>query len=227
MPGRSRAVKIVSRKRAKVRRMYKRKYRYMAHGIWRSMNPNNNVYSFTRRMTGSSFSAVGLSPHYVGYTPVFGNMPGYTEFTSLFDQFRLEKVRYTIAWQASTISVIEAYNNNFIGQPILYYYVDLDDATTPTSINELREVQKCKVFYFSASRRTKTITFTPTILQQLYKTSISTGYAPVKNVWVDVADAQTLQHFGLKYAVYVPGSNAAPLYFDVEIQFVFSCRNPR
>ena len=66
-------------------------------------------------------------------------LPGSTEFSNLFDQYRINLIK--VRWMPRANSA-ELFANNTIGS--LFSVIDYDDATSPGGINELMQYQKSK-----------------------------------------------------------------------------------
>lgn len=158
---------------------------------------NNPVHHFKRatsmfEFAGNAIYAPGL---FTPLSPTFDQIINYTEFSSLFDLYRINSVVFRIQLVIDPGAQTAA-NARY---PILYYYRDYTDSSVPSSLNEFQENQKTQ-------RRTLTpwkpviIKIKPNVLNVMYNTSITSTYKPLFKQWLDMAKTNT-QHFGIKYAI--------------------------
>jgi hypothetical protein len=118
-------------------------------------------------------------------------LPGYAEFTSLFDQYRIMMVEVTFYSPYVTIQATAT------PKLMLHTVNDYDDytAVTPTAMQEYetyqqRDLSFGKPIHFS---------FKPRVALAAYSGAF-TSYANQGNQWLDVA-SPAVQHYGLKYAL--------------------------
>lgn len=157
---------------------------------------NKRVYNFTRwdvNYPDILSKDLATSPGYASAAMVFqlSSVPNYTEFTSLFDQFRIRMVKVQFMFMNQPVST-----NNIADQGLFYTLLDFDDNTPPTSESEMIQYQNCRV-----RRPYGTITrlIRPRYLSQTYETTLAAGYTLGKrSAWIDCQDADTY-HFGLKW----------------------------
>lgn len=121
-------------------------------------------------------------------------LPNYTEFTTLFDQYKIK---------SCTIDMRFANNNSSINSPntslpVLYYADDNDDVV-PISQNALQQYVHCKTTMLGTGAKEFTRhRVVPKPLVQLYETGVSTAYSnPVKPIWIDCNDS-AVPHYGVK-----------------------------
>lgn len=148
-----------------------------------------------------------------GTSTVFGTpfmlnqLPNYTEYTALFDQYRIAAIKITF---------IPRSNSSEIGStmlPILYYVSDATDATLPTSTAELYEYPRLKYKQLS---KPYSLYFKPKFADAAYQGAFS-GYA-VNKGWLSTA-SPAVQHFGLKGVVDVQTPTSMSLIYKFYLQF--------
>lgn len=138
---------------------------------------------------------------YAPYTSVLGatldNCINHTEFTSLFDQYRIDWVRAKFYLKIDP-SAQTAATASF---PRMYWYRDYDDNTVGdgTFLQDVRENQKGKVAVMNPNRPV-TITFKPNVLAETFRTGSTTCYSPKFGQWISSA-APNCIHFGIKYGI--------------------------
>lgn len=159
------------------------------------------VHRFTR--TVLSILTVASSPAAAGMTFKLSDLPNYSEYTALYDQFRIDKVIVTFEpvytdWSGSKST---ADTQNFY-LPSIYTCLDYDDANSPLAVDDILQYSTEKHGRFIGIHKR---ILTPSILVQNYETDVSTAYTPAFRRWVSSTDPTT-RHFGLKYWIDTPGS---------------------
>lgn len=201
------------RKRARTTR------RTPARGVKRSMVRGSTVvHRFIRRSAPFVFTGVTgttlLGANQIRFNTVLNS----SEFTTLYDQYRIDRVKFTFYLRLDPAAQVAA-NSTY---PKLYWARDLDDDTAPTVLNTLRERANCKTRVLTPTRPV-VIWVKPNIVTELYRTAGSTGYSPKFAQWIDMASSDLL-HFGLKYAIDLLPTGC---FVDLEQEFHFSCKNPQ
>lgn len=165
-----------------------------------------------------------------GISVTLDGLPNYTEFTNLFDQYKITYVKFYFVNRGTNLSMIESYNNAALGMPQMVICVDKDDIATPASseagMNAIRERAKARSFCWTPEKRVFTIGWKPNVLGAVYESGISTAYTPKTNTWIDCSDPAT-PHYGLKGVIQVPFSTGVmpgELRFDVYATVYVSCR---
>lgn len=163
------------------------------------------------------------------YEVSFADMVQHTDFTSLFDQYRITKVVFTIQMinNPDAYKQLNAVNDNVNNWfPKLWYIVDHDGGSTET-IATMKERQgvKCRIL---RPNKTIKIAFRPTCRTLTYSTATSTGYAP-KNIKIDMSDPN-VEHYGLHCVFDSNGMDpldAFPYNFIIERKLYFTCYGVR
>lgn len=177
-------VKITPKRSYRRKRTVKRR-----SGLQRSMvlykRPNFNNYFFKRRFIKGTLTFGGLAETFLSYTFKLTDLPNYQEFTNLFDRYRINKVTVTIipnwtANDANPITTTERVN------PCIYSLIDYTEDGLPTSLNDMFEDTQCKV---TRGAKVHSRTFRPAILQQAFKSTITTGYQPAWGKWITTDDS--------------------------------------
>lgn len=220
--------KLYKSKRTRGRPTNFKKYRSM-----RVSKYNLNVRYFKRKCkVGSITTNTG---GYVGGSIVFrlDSLPGYTEFTSLFDQYCIRYVKLYFVSRGVNLSIIESINNQAMGMPNIITVRDYDDNTAPSSdeagYNTLREYSKSKTFSFTTDNRVFTIGIVPSILSENYRTGVTTAYSPKFKQYLDCSYPD-VPHYSIKYCINIPnnGSLSTPqASFDVYATYYLSFKTIR
>ncbi len=172
----------------------------------------NKVYTFSRFRTPFTLSAQPTLESVYAFTFTLADLPGASEFTTLFDQYRIVQV----------VAMFRPVTVPTLSPNIIISAIDYDDAG-PASVATLREYQ-------TAMSLPPGTGFTRIINPRLTIAAYSgtfTSYAlPPAQTWVDVA-SPNVQYYGLKISVppLVSGSS-----FDigtVDFKYMVQFRNPR
>lgn len=150
----------------------------------------------------------------------------YTNFTAMFDQYRINTVVVKF-----TPHMTEIVNKPFDDTttpgagatiPNFCVAVDRDDATAPTTYNEVKQRNKSRVV-----PATKSLTFKlrPSRLIATYNTGIGQDAYTVDTTkrWIN-SSSPNLNHFGLKYAL-EDSSPANAYVYQVEIMYYVSFKD--
>lgn len=157
------------------------------------------------------------------------DLPSYTDFESLYDQFRINWVkirfenRFNVANLEGNGSAVQ------VGLPRIALCADYDDVNPPAGFNELRERRKTRYHTFTPERNSFSMTLKPRVLKQAYQTALLTSYIPeTKPTWVDMTYYNT-PHFGVKFALQIPFNGSLPyaVPFDIFATMSITCKNPR
>lgn len=174
------------------------------------------VYSYVRTNSGT-FTAPGgsLLPAFGSSTIALNQLPNSNEFTSLYDQYRINGVSVRFVPRTSVSALAAGERGNF------YSVIDYDDSVLPTSVNEMFERPNCK-------RTTSTSVhkryFKPAIAVPMYKTAVAFGYGPKWKTWIDISNPE-VPHYAIKWAI--ENWDSSPLVYDVYWKVYFQCKNVR
>ena len=118
-----------------------------------------------RRMCGTITFAgnAAFAPWTSGYTNKLADVIGPSEFTNLFDQYRLNKVVHKV-WLSIDPSAQAAATSFY---PRMFWVIDHDDAAVPSTVDELRQYGNCKTAVLKPDRPI-TIVYRPSILANMF-----------------------------------------------------------
>lgn len=202
MPAYKRSRKAFKRGAAKRRRVYrKRKALRRVRAV--------NLHKFIRSRL-AYFNVIGGSPAYTGMSFSLSDLPNYSEFTALYDQYTITGVKLTFMW-----SMTEATNTNGgPGAPTMFLCRDYDDANTPASIDELMQRP------FTKTRRIDrpfSIFLRPRPSLETFNGALTSAYSvPNKAPWIDVNNP-SVPFYGLKYIMNPYGGTVGLIYGTVTI----------
>jgi len=142
------------------------------------------------------------------------DLPSYTEFTSLFDSYVLDKVVVSYRWYGSSVS-----------EPVCCFATsDYDGGTAPTLavICQRRHIEQL----LGVAKPTVSFSVTPRLLTSVYTTGATTVSSGVGRQWVDLA-SPSVQFNGAM--VYLQNYNSGNSGIEVtrSATYHFRVRQPR
>jgi hypothetical protein len=149
------------------------------------------------------------------YSFALTDVLNYTEFTTMFDQYKIKMVEFKIQMITNPDAPImtnnspASTNNSNNWYPKFWYIRDYDGNTSADTLAEIKERVGVKFFVMKPNRE-YTIKIKPKVLVQTYKTLTTTGYAP-KVLWIDFA-TNNVPHYGLNAVIDCLGLNPADIY---------------
>lgn len=185
-----------------------------------------NTHRFSRFGAASTLEMTGTEQA-LSFEFKLSDLYTYSEFTSLFDKYRLDRAVVYIQMinnpnAAATTNVTNQTNpNNWF--PRMWYIADHDDSNT-TSIAALKErvgVRSCVM----KPNVIKKISIKPACAVQLYKTATTTGYGPRYGQFIDMANYD-VPHYGLKTVFDTMGVDPLGTFsFRYEWKLYFTCKD--
>lgn len=141
------------------------------------------------------------------------DLPNYTEFTTLFDAYRIKgvKLEFLPIYNSHEINEGPASSiDDRLGMPIMNFVFDQDDATSPPNENTLLQYATNKRVNLS-TRKTIYIS-APRTSSLVHKDGVNpVGYSENKsNQWIDSAYPD-VPHYGLKY--FIPVENTSKILY--------------
>lgn len=188
------------------------------------------THSFSRHCAAQELSINGLFLARQ-YEVMFNDMIQSSDFTSLFDMYRITKVTYKFqlitnpdaTWSLNQTAGTSNPTNWF---PKMWYVTDYDGGATET-LNSIRERQGVKCRILRPNKEIK-ISFTPKCRVLTYKTADTEGFAP-RNIKIDMNDTD-VPHYGLAMVIDTNGqdpNDSYPFKVSVERKLTFQCYGVR
>lgn len=118
------------------------------------------------------------------------DLVNYTEFTSLFDQYRINAIKIKFIPQVQQIYSDPTVQKN---SGIFYHAVDYDEANVPASVDDLLQYENLRV---ENPLSVFTLYFKPHVANALYAGAF-TAYGNTQQ-WID-SNSPDVQHYGHKY----------------------------
>lgn len=155
----------------------------------------NVVHNFKRTLVASTLIYDTIVHQAAMYT--LNGLPNFTDFTSLFDQYRITGIKEKFIFDRTEATVGTAGTNTIM--PIMTHVIDIDDAAPFASEASYLQYETCK-----QNRLDRPVTrfFRPRCAQAVYQTGgVFTGYGEgARKLWIDAAST-TVEYYGFKYMI--------------------------
>lgn len=195
-------------------RRYRRKnYRGRRKTSKKNIKLAKKVSYFTRHCALVDFTISNTVFTYASFNFSLNDLPNYSEFTSLYDMYKLNAVKITFLPQM-TENVSSGSINNPYANTRFMSAIDYNDGTPPSSANEIREYQSYKMTPI-LKRHTRYIR-KPKLLD-------SNGFSI--SPWMSTAFPSP-NYYGLKVAVEPMSSTSTlTMSYTVECKYYVSFKN--
>lgn len=179
---------------------------------------NNAIHSFIRRVRRGTFSqlAAGSGVQSVAYVFQLQDLPAYTEFTTLFDQYRIREVDIAFIPLSNSVPPTSTSGGE------LTTVLDYDDGTAlATEIAAFQYESAVTTPPWSVNRRK----LVPRLATAAYAGAF-TSYANMpSSTWID-STSIGVQYYGVK-AVMPQATGSQVTLYDVIATYKIECRNTR
>lgn len=184
------------------RQRFKRTYRYSKRG--------QKLFLFKRFCDYGELTISNATNTYASYNFSLVDLPSYTEFTSLYDMYKINAVKLTFLPQV-TNSISSGAVNNPNASSRFFSVIDYNDGSAPTSIDELRQYHSCRMT--PILRKHKRYIMKPKILD-------SNGFSI--SPWMSTA-SPSANYYGLKIAVEpMDSTSTTTMIYTVEAKIYMS-----
>lgn len=132
--------------------------------------------------------------NYDGWAFCLSDVPDYTEFTELFEYYRITgvRIRYTFNGTNATLPI----GNSYAFMPTIMYAADTNDST-PETRNDLMQHNGVS---FKTLNRPGNVFVKPRTQVMMYEGVAGTGYAEGSMKWINTSDPN-VPHYGWKYSI--------------------------
>ena len=125
-----------SSKKARIFKPIKRKYAPRRNSKYApkvtSLKQVSNLGTVTSTATGDSLTVLKFN---------FDDIPGYADLAAVFDQYKLDKVDLKFVPNGTNAALVGGGSSQI--RSVLYTAFDANDATAPSTLNELIQYQNC------------------------------------------------------------------------------------
>jgi len=165
----------------------------------------------------------------------FEDIIGYSEFTALYDSYKMTKVVMMIQLITNPDSIIplnqaSATTNQQTNWFPRWWYVRDYDGGGSDSLATIKERSGVRCFVLRPNKINR-IVIKPKVLTQAYAGATATGYlvTQAKSMFIDMANT-AVPHYGLNSVVDTLGqdpSDSYPFKIRVEFKYYFTCKDVR
>lgn len=204
------------RRRPTMRRLRRPVYRRRLRTSRRPRLSSLKVHHFRRTFTLTQLGSSNAGAVLGGYNFTLSQLPNYTEFTNLFDSYRINKI---------LVKFIPSHNSSDVGAggqyiPNFHTILDYNDSTAPASLNAMYEYQNWRMSRgVSAHKRI----WTPASLDSVATTAGVASSNPTYKQWISTSSAD-IPHYGLKYGI-EPSVALNDIVWSVYVTMYFSCKS--
>lgn len=183
------------------------------------------IYRFKRKTFQTvSVTYNGVATNSSGaFTFKLSDLPNNSEFTSLFDKYRISGIRAQFIPRTNVLA-LNNLSSSLTAQPVLLTVIDYDDGTAG-DYNALAQYENCKSH---DQFKPFSLYFKPMIAVAAYQGAF-TGYGSSRKMWLDAASPD-IEYYALKWATlpYSSGNNATldPIW-DVIFTYYVQFKYPR
>lgn len=125
---------------------------------------------------------------------LLSGVPNSSEFTALYDCYRIDKVEITFVFDLGSAATTSYY-------PRIVFAPDFNDSTPPTTETDVLQYSQARSYQFSDANRELTISIVPRVAKTVYRTAVTSAYGwDSTRTWLDTAYPD-IPHFGLKFFV--------------------------
>lgn len=168
------------------------------------------MYAFPE---GGSAPSAGFA-----YQFQLSQLPNYNEFTALFDAYRINAV--VVRFNPMNTVFKGNTDSNNEDTPTVYAAIDYNNASVPTSADEMKEYANVNVFPMYQSRNFK---IRPRLAIPVYRDGVSNAYLQSPKQWVDCTYAD-VPHYGLRVWI-AAGQQRNAFKTTVECTYYMTFRN--
>lgn len=200
-----------------------RRFQYKRGGA-----PKQPVQFFKRTAYFNGIFQVGSAPLSQVAQFRLSDVPGASEFTTLYDQYQIKAVKYTLIPKFTNMTLNVNPAGGAINSAILgnvWSVIDYDDLTPALTLNQLLEYQNTKR---TQMNKLHSRYFKPKVLTGIVNSAgVVLNNTAKKNQWLDCATSST-PHYGLKiWFDAVAGTTTTEVQYDLVVKYYLAFKNVR
>lgn len=194
-------------------------------GIQRSLirRRRNPTYNFKRKAYVETISVGYGAGNILGaYTFALNKLPNYTEFTALFDRYRICGVLVEFMPAVDSFSTEAGVSMTNFALPQVRTIIDHTEDGVPTDFNEMYQYKNCKM---TQGNRIHKRFLKPAVLTSAFESTIATAYIPKWKQWITTDDPAT-PHYCLKYGINaLPSAAMGTMTYRVYATYYLQCKD--
>jgi len=172
----------------------------------------NKVHNFERTSFGGQVQGSTTLDQFGAIYFSLSSLVNPTEFTALFDQYRIMYVEVAFIPISAVASIAP-----------LVSVIDYDDATVPTAVSDLWQYSTA---CYTAAGHTHIRRLHPRFDIAAYSGTFTSYALAPYGQWVDVA-SPGVQYYGVKWALSATTSGTTGAVYNIQIKYHIQCRNSR
>lgn len=142
------------------------------------------------------------------------NIPNSTEFTSLYDQYKINAVPVCFYPKQTEVTSLST-TDNVRGNARILTAIDYNDDTPPTTLDDLRQYESCEVDVILNKHE-----------RYIPKPLFLNNSGQNVNSWLSTANPST-KHYGLKYGVEPTQAVGGSFTYNVEVTYYIAFKNTK
>lgn len=142
---------------------------------------------------GFSFRLNEIVMQFADATAITKPIGGFTELTSLFDQWRIAKIECKLIYSASNHNSVNLATND-IALPVIHIVTDYDDRTVDSATFNAQEYPQCRTVRLGAIHKHN---FVPRVKGYVDGSGVTRAATSGTSSWFDCAVAD-IDHYGMK-----------------------------
>lgn len=194
-------------------------------------NNGQNVHKFKRTVLLTTLTSNDTANGtHVGLAFKLSDLPSYTEFTALFDQYRMKKavVKAVFSRRNTNTAPAGLHAAGVAVQPIMMDVIDTDDSTALTANTAYEQYETVRIM--TSNVITRTINNPQVDLAAYAGGGVFTSYATKSNQWIDCA-SPSVEHYGYKLGSFgdIEGTAGGYTYgvWNIFVTMEFEFKNVR
>jgi len=179
--------------------------------------PTTQQVTFHQTTEGANITATAAAQTFQ-YNFQLANLDNLTAFQSLFDQYRIDAIRFSLIPDNNAIPIENPANTTLVQ---VYNVIDYDDSTALVSAAAAKQYDNCAIVEPAESLCR---TFQPRLAVATYS-GVFTSFGNLRPQWLDMAST-TVQHYGVKQ--YIPAITVGQTFtqsWKVQIEYWVSFRS--
>jgi hypothetical protein len=177
-----------------------------------------STYNFVRYGEAQQISYDPLSGNGFAYTFQLSDVVNYSEFTQLFDSYRLMKVELTFRPHiTNVVTQHDSTTNTSFRVPEIMMYRDMDGLGATQTEAQVRQRQDAVI---KLATKPITIALVPQVAQEVYRSLTTSAYSvPYKNLWLDCS-SESVPHWGIRGLITPVGTALAPNFnYTIDVRY--------
>lgn len=161
-----------------------------------------------------------------GYSWTLNSLPGYTEFTSLYDSYRIDMVE--VIWELTPVFTLGTTTKTSNIMPVIMAWPDYDNATAPASLLVADQIAQVERLQLSEARPSVRRSIRPKLQLGVAGAPVNQG-ANQPSQFLDMT-YDSIVHYGVKF--WVKNFNTTTVVetgagLSLSFRYHMTMRNPR